>query len=149
MTTKELSDKVNKKVDVPDVGEILDYVPPVKDNVDVNNCIEVEGKLIEIKPTQLKYFANNSVGFYRILEVTPLPQIYMLTEKENNLDGNSAVLVFLSAVLDDAKLAKRIYMKLDSAQLYKALEIFKRLNRITEMEESAKKLEATRAKASN
>lgn len=149
MTTKELSDKVNKKVDLPDVGEIVDYVPPIKDNVDVNNCIEYEGKLIEIKPTEIKYFANNSVAFYRILESTPLPQIFNLTEEKNGIDGCSALLVFLSAVLNDAKLAKRIYMSLDSAQIYKALEIFKRINRITELEDNIKKLEATKAKESN
>ncbi len=143
---KEIMKRLKAERELPDVTPILNQETELTDKVNEENCIEVNGKHIEIKPTLLKYFANNSVSFYQILDTVPLPQIYAMTEEQNNLDGETAILTFVSAVLDDPKLAKRIYREMDAGQLLRLVSIFKRLNGIESREEAAKKAAAARAK---
>lgn len=142
---KEILAKLNANRALPDVTEALADAPEPKEKINTENCIEIEGKYVEIKPTLLKYFANNAVSFYHILDTVPLPQIYMMSEEKNQIDGEVAILTFVSAVLDDPVLAKRIYRKMDAGQLLQMLKIFKRLNGIEEREEATKKAAAVKA----
>lgn len=147
-TDKEIFERLKKNRPLPKVDEAVTAEVDVPDPiVDENNCITVEGKLIEIKPTLLKYFRNNSVSFYRVLDTIPLPEIYRMTEEKSGIDGDAAVLTFVSAVLDDPKLAKRIYPLMDAGQLMRLVEIFKRLNGISDKEEKQKNALAAKAKA--
>lgn len=144
---KEIMKRLKAEKELPDVEPIVNRETDPQEYTDTSNCIVVNGKSIEIKPTRLKYFANNSVSFYRILDTVPLPQIYMMSDDENGLDGETAILTFIAAVLDDLKLAKQIYKQMDAAQLLQLVEIFKRLNGIESREEAAKKAAAAKAKA--
>lgn len=144
---KEIMARLKAQKELPDVEPIVNAETELKEPTNDENCIMVNGKPIEIKPTKLRYFANNSVSFYRILDTVPLPQIYMMTDEENGLDGETAILTFVAAVLDDLKLAKRIYREMDASQLLRLVEIFKRLNGIESREEAAKKATAAKAKA--
>jgi hypothetical protein len=146
---KEIFDRLKKSIPVPDIEEQVSKEAELPKDIDVirENCITVEGKLIEIKPTLLKYFRNNSVGMFRLLETIPLSEIFRMTEEKSGIDGDAGVLTFISAVLDDAKLAKRIYDKMDAGELMKLIKIFKRLNGIEEREEKQKNVLATKPKA--
>lgn len=143
---KEILARLKQSAPLPNVEPVVNKELDIPDIVDDSNCINVKGKLVAIKPTLLKYFRNNSVSFYRILDNVPLPEIYMMTEERNGIDGDAAVLTFLSAVLDDPKLAKQIYPLLDASHIMKILEIFKRLNGIADKEEKSKNVGATKAK---
>lgn len=146
-TDQAILERLKKNPPTPNVEKAVAVEKPLPDLIDENNCITIDGKLIEIKPTLLKYFRNNSVSFYRVLDNIPLPEIFMMTEERNGVNGDEAVLTFVSAVLDDAKLAKRIYNNLDGEQLMRMVEIFKRLNGISDKEEKQKNALATKVKA--
>jgi len=144
---KEILERLKKKATMPNVESALEKEVELPDLTDETNCIRVGDKLIEIKPTLLKYFRNNSVSFYKIIDTVPLADIYMMTEEKDGIDGDAAILTFISAVLDDAALAKRIYNNMDAGELMRLVEIFKRLNGISDKEEKRKNALATKAKA--
>lgn len=144
---KEALDIINKRKNMPVTKEEVTKELPDVEGPDRTNCIEVEGKLIEIEPTMLKYFRNNSVSFYHIIDTVPLPTIFQMTEENSGIDGDAMVLTFIAAVLDDKRLAKAIYEKLDAGQLLKLVEIFKRVNGIDTRENNSKNGSATRGKA--
>lgn len=134
---------------VPEPDPKLNEEKPVPDveAPDKKHSIEIDGKVIEIKPTLLKYFRNEMVKSYRLLDRYPLDMIMEMTEENNNLDGDKSIITFLSAVLDDPKLAKKIYDKMDTEQLYEVVRIFKDVNGISTREDSLKNALATRGKA--
>ena len=145
---KEIMDIIKQqKKPLPDTSEVNEEkLMPEVDGTDKTNCIEINGKLVEIHPTKLKYFRNNTVSFYHVIDTVPLPTIYQMTEENAGIDGDKAVLTFLTAVLDDEKFAKKIYLKLDAGHLLKIVEIFKRVNGIDTREEHQKNARATRGK---
>jgi len=144
---KDALDIINKRKNLPATKEEEEKKLPEIDGPDKTNCIEVEGKFIEIEPTMLKYFRNNSVSFYHIIDTVPLTTIYQMTEENSGIDGDAMVLTFVAAVLNDKRLAKAIYEKLDAGQLLKMVEIFKRVNGIDTREANSKNASATRGKA--
>ena len=145
---KDIAAILKQAKKVPEVKEEVEKEKPVPEieGPKDDNCVSVDGKLIEIKPTLLKYFRNNAVSFYRVIDSAPLPMIYQMTEETNGIDGDTAVLTFISAVLDDAKLAKKIYTQIDSEQLYRIVSIFKKLNGISDREEKSKNVQAAKGK---
>lgn len=145
-TDKEILDNLKKKIPAPNVEGALAETKELPDIDMPEYYIEVDGKIIEIKPTKLHYFRNNSVALYKLLDTIPLPDLFRFTEERNGLDGDAAVLTFISAVLDDARLAKRIYDKMDAATLMDLVEIFKKVNKIDVREEKSKNVVAAKAK---
>lgn len=144
---KDALDIINKRKNLPETKEAINKDLPEIDGPDKSNCIEVEGKLIEIQPTMLKYFRNNAASFYHVIDTVPLPTIFQMTEENSGIDGDTMVLTFIAAVLNDKRMAKAIYEKLDAGQLLKLVEIFKRVNGIDTREVNSKNASATRGKA--
>ena len=77
------------------------------------NTVIIGGKLIEIKPTKLKYQRNRTAVFYHILELYPLSDILAMGANSfgDGLDGDKKLYDWLVAVTDDEELNK-IMMKL-------------------------------------
>ena len=104
------------------------------------NTVIIVGKLIEIKPTKLKYQRNRTAVFYHILELYPLSDILAMGANSfgDGLDGDKKLYDWLVAVTDDEELIKQNYDEIDSDTIYRMLEIFRRVNKISEMEEKLK-----------
>ena len=104
------------------------------------NTVMIGGKPIEIKPTKLKYQRNRTAVFYHILEVYPISDILAMGPKSfgDGLDGDKKLYDWLVAVTDNEELIKEYYDEIDSDTIYRMLEIFRRVNKITEMEEKLK-----------
>lgn len=113
------------------------------------NTITIGGKLIEIKPTKLKYQRNRTALFYRILEIYPLPSILAMEAGTfgDDRDGDKALMDWLIAVTDDPDLIINNYDEIDTETIEKLLLIFRRLNRIDEKEARQKNAEKERKEA--
>jgi hypothetical protein len=110
------------------------------------NTVEIGGRVIEIKPTKLKYQRNRTAVFYKILELYPLTDI-LATEAgtfDDARDGDKAVMDWLIAATDDESLIVEHYDALDTGTIEKILAIFKRVNKIDEKAEKLKNMEASR-----
>ena len=104
------------------------------------NTVIIGGQLIEIKPTKLKYQRNRTAVFYHILELYPLSDILAMGESSfgDGLDGDKKLYDWLVAVTDNEELIREHYDDIDSDIVYRLLEIFRRVNKISEMEEKLK-----------
>ena len=104
------------------------------------NVIIIGGQEIEIKPTKLKYHRNNTAYFYRVVDALPLPEIMAMPKGSfgDDRDGDKALMDWMIAVVDDVDVIVNNYDDIDTETIEKMLEIFKRLNRITEKEEKQK-----------
>ena len=104
------------------------------------NTVVIGGNLIEIKPTKLKYQRNRTAVFYHILEMYPLSDILAMGPKSfgDGLDGDKKLYDWLVAVTDNEDLIRDYYDEIDSDMVYRLLEIFRRVNKISEMEEKLK-----------
>ena len=110
------------------------------------NTVIIGGKLIEIKPTKLLYQRNRTAVFYHILEMYPLPDILAMDGKSfgDGLDGDKKLCDWLIAVTDDEELIRENYDSIDSGTIYRMLEIYKRVNKIAELEEKLKNAKTPR-----
>ena len=124
-------------VPVPEENKIKEELPQVGVP---ENTVVIGGKLIEIKPTKLKYQRNRTAVFYHILEMYPLSDILAMGPKSfgDGLDGDKKLYDWLVAVTDDEELIRENYDEIDSKVVYQLLEIFRRINKISEMEEKLK-----------
>jgi hypothetical protein len=104
------------------------------------NTVVIGGKLIEIKPTKLKYQRNRTAVFYHILEMYPLADVLAMGANSfgDGLDGDKKLYDWLVAVTDDEELIREHYDEIDSDMVYRMLEIFRRVNKISELEEKLK-----------
>jgi len=134
---KELPDKGQEAVPVPAKMEFVKELPKIGIP---ENTVMIGGKLIEIKPTKLKYQRNRTAVFYHILEMYPLADILAMGPKSfgDGLDGDKKLFDWLVAVTDNEELITQNYDEIDSETIYKMLEIFRRVNKITETEEKLK-----------
>lgn len=116
-------------------------VPPVPSVEKPENCVTIDGKQIEIKPTKLKYFRNRTASIYSILKMVPLGDFlaYQKGTFDDERDSDQILFDFLVAVFDDAQLVKFNYDNLTSEDIERILEIFGRINHIDEKEEKARK----------
>ena len=135
--TKEISAGGLKVVPVPEENKMKEELPQVGVP---ENTVVIGGKLIEIKPTKLKYQRNRTAVFYHILEMYPLSDILAMGPKSfgDGLDGDKKLYDWLVAVTDDEELIRENYDEIDSKVVYQLLEIFRRINKISEMEEKLK-----------
>lgn len=127
-STPPLPSANNKQMPAPQVGD------PV-------NTIQFGDVMIELKPTKIKYQRDRTAAFYRLLRQMPLIDILALQDGILDPERSSDKMLFdwLIAVTDDPKIVTANYDKLDSETIYKALEIFCRLNHIPEDEEKKHK----------
>lgn len=135
--TKETPEMASGSVPMPDNTVTEMELPKVGTP---ENTVIIGGKLIEIKPTKLKYHRNRTAVFYHILELYPLSDILAMGAKSfgDGLDGDKKLYDWLVAATDDEELIRENYDEIDSDVIYRILEIFRRVNKITEMEEKLK-----------
>ena len=134
---KKTPDAAPEEKPVPNAGMETKELPKVGNP---ENTVIIGGKLIEIKPTKLKYQRNRTAVFYHILELYPLSDILAMGPKSfgDGLDGDKKLYDWLVAVTDDEDLIREHYDDIDSDTIYRMLEIFRRVNKISEMEEKLK-----------
>ena len=143
---KELPDAGSPQKEVPEVTRKLKE-PPVKGVPE--NMIMIGGRMIEIKPTKVKYQRDRTAAFYRILELYPLIDILGMdnTSFGDGRDGDKAVFDWLIAVTDDPDLITECYDEIDTDTVEKLMSIFRRVNKIEEKEAKLKNALAPGAKA--
>lgn len=144
---KEIPDAIQEPANLPEEGQ---REVPVPEEITTKselpqvgapeNTVIIGGKLIEIKPTKLKYQRNRTAVFYHILELYPLSDILAMGPKSfgDGLDGDKKLYDWLVAVTDNEELIREHYDEIDSGVVYQLLEIFRRINKISEMEEKLK-----------
>lgn len=124
--------------EIPMPSELTKIIPPLRKE---ENCVKIAGEMVEIKPTKLKYFRNKSASVYSILNVVPLTE-FLAYEKgvfDKERDSDQILLDFLVAVFDDPELVRTNYDNMTAEDIERILEIFGRVNHITEKEEKARK----------
>lgn len=141
--TVELPDSEQEVKPVPEEGPAERELPLVTNG---ENMITIGDTTIEIKPTKLKYQRNRTAVFYHILELYPLSDILAMGTKSfgDGLDGDKKLYDWLVAVTDNEELIRKNYDEIDSETIYKMLEIFRRVNKISELEEKQKNVKAPR-----
>lgn len=110
------------------------------------NTVTIGDKLIEIKPTKLKYQRNRTALFYKVFDMLPLPDILSFEAGAfgDDRDGDKCVMDFLIAATDNEDLITANYDEMNSETIYQILSIFRRINRIDEKEAKAKNAEPPR-----
>ena len=105
------------------------------------NCVVIDGKKIEIKPTKVTYFRNKSAATYNALKNIPLTEIFSIKKGvlDETRDGDQIVYDFLVAVLDDRELVRDKYNDFDADQIERMVNIFGRINHIDEKYENQRK----------
>lgn len=149
---KELPEVVEKETEINEINAEIKEMPRIGN---AENTVMINGEPVEIKATHLRYQRDRTANFYRVLDMYPLIEI--LSVDDNSLgdgrSGDQALLEWLCAVFDDSvgvgeaaekrreeriEFVKKNYNQMDSEMIEKILEIFKRVNRITEKEEKLK-----------
>ena len=129
MAEKKLPSAGKKSKELPQVGS-------------PENTVIIGGKLIEIKPTILKYQRNRTAVFYRMLDMYPLADILAMEAGSfgDERDGDKATMDWLIAATNDEQLILDNYDSMDTGTIEKILSIFKRVNNIDEKEEKIKNM---------
>ena len=117
-------------------------VPAAPSTADESCAVTIHGKTYEIQPTRTKYFRTQWANGHVLLKHYTLSEIYALTKERDGLDGDETIFRFLVAAFDDEELVREIYDELDSQTLYRICEIFRKVNKIYEIEEHQKNLVA-------
>lgn len=143
------------EIEVPKKTEATKKIPkstkPSKEIpsvVNQENCIMLNGKQIEIKPTKLKYFRNRMASIYTILRLVPLTE-FLAYEKgtfDEERNSDQMLLDFLVSVFDDEELVTENYNDMTSEDIEQILKIFGRINHIDEKEEASRKNREAQAK---
>ena len=124
--------------EIPMPSELTKIIPPLRKE---ENCVKIAGEMVEIKPTKLKYFRNKSASAYSLLNLIPLTE-FLAYDKgifDQERDSDQILLDFLVAVFDDPELVRKNYDDITADDIEKILQIFGRINHITEKEETARK----------
>lgn len=128
---------------IPEVTDSKKELPAVGNP---ENTVTIGDKLIEIKPTKLKYQRNRTALFYKVFDMLPLPDILSFEAGAfgDDRDGDKCVMDFLIAATDNEDLITANYDEMNSETIYQILSIFRRINRIDEKEAKAKNAEPPR-----
>lgn len=104
------------------------------------NSVKIGDKMIEIKPTKLKYQRNRTALFYKMLAMLPLPDILAMEAGSfgDERDGDKCVMDFLIAATDDEQLILDNYDEMDTGTIETILTIYRRVNKIDEKEAKQK-----------
>ena len=113
------------------------------------NAVTIGGKLIEIKPTKLKYQRNRTALFYKVLQIYPVADILAMEAGTfgDDRDGDKALMDWLIAVTDDPDLIVANYDEIDSGVIEQLLSIYRRLNKVDEKEANLKNVRMERKEA--
>ena len=153
--TKETPEVSTEVLAAPEVTEERKEIPEVTKERkkppktgSPENTLEIGGRLIEIKPTKVRYQRDRTASFYRILEMYPLVDVLGMERNSfgDGRDGDKAVSDWLIAVTDDPELITEHYDELDTSMIEKLLAIVRRVNKIDEKEEKLKNALAPGAK---
>lgn len=135
---KKIPAQSRKKKEVPDASELDRELPKIEKE---ENCIKLGNRLVEIKPTKLKYFRNRTASIYSALKIVPLSE-FLAYDKgvfDKERDSDQILFDFLCAVFDDGNLVRNHYDDMTSDDIENILTIFGRVNHIDEKEEAARK----------
>ena len=69
---KKMPNTVQPGKDIPGAEQTSKALPQVGNP---ENTVMIGGRMIEIKPTKLKYQRNRTAAFYKLLEMYPLADI--------------------------------------------------------------------------
>ena len=110
----------------------------------VDNKVEIDGIIKEIKPTKLRYQRNHTAAFYQVVDTYPLPMILAMDSDQfpDGRDGDKCLLDWLVAVFDDEDFVSEHYNNMDTEFIEKVLRIYRKVNHIDEKEEKLKKITA-------
>lgn len=141
---KEQPDPKQSEKQIPDAQVAIRQLPPI---ANPENTVIIADRVIEIKPTKLKYQRNRTASFFHILDLYPLSDILAMEAGQfgDDRDGDKALMDWLIAVTDDEKLIVENYDNLDTEIVDKLVQIYKRVNKITEKENKLKNLARTQA----
>lgn len=138
MKEVEIPKKTTRKVKTPTPTKLEKELPS---DLNLENCVDIDGNKIEIKPTKVKYFRNKTASIYTILKMVPLNE-FLSYEKgtfDSERSSDQILFDFLIAVFDDADIVTRNYDNMTSETIEQILKIFGRINHIEEKEEAARK----------
>ena len=135
-----------RKKEIPQETKELKPMPTVGI---AENMVRIGDEMIEIKPTKLRYQRDMTANFYKALEMYPLPEILSWDENVigDGRTGDKAVMDWQIAVTDNAQIVRKYYNDMDTSTIETLLEIFKRINRISEKEDRIKNALREKAKA--
>ncbi len=132
----------------PDSSPLLDTTPeasPPKDEFPSDlikeNCVKIGDKIIEIKPTKVKYFRNKTAASYSWLKLVPLTEFltYQAGQLDPTRDADQILYDFLVAAFDDSEFVRDNYDEMTADEVEQVIRIFGRINHIDEKEEAARK----------
>lgn len=136
--TRETPTETALSKEEPSVSEMNKEMPS---NVNIENCVEIDGKLYEIKPTKLKYFRNKMAAAYNVIKAIPLSE-FLTYDKgviDPEKDADQILYDYLVAAFDDPDFVHEHYEDMTADDVEKVINIFGRLNHIEEKEEKARK----------
>lgn len=144
-TKTEVPKETSKKEEIPQESPEKEEMPSDKPE---DNCVEINGKKIEIKPTKLKYFRNKTASAYNLLKTYPLSDVIIMGKGivDEYRDGDQVVYDFLVAAFDNAEFVREVYNDIDADQVEKIVTIMGRLNHIDEKIEAQRKNREAQAK---
>ena len=131
-------------IETPVLKQVPEATEPNKEmpkDYNEANSVTIGGEIREIKPTKLKYQRTNTTMLYKLLRTYPLTDLLSM-DKDNvfdpERDGDQMLFDFLVAVFDDADFVKRHYDNMDTEDIERIVDIFCRINKITDKEEQVK-----------
>ena len=132
-----------KRKELPSAAQDAKGLPQVGSP---ENSIVIGERLVEIRPTKLRYQRNRTAAFYKILELYPLVDVLAMEAGafDAALDCDKATMDWLIAVTDDAELVRTNYDAMDTGTVEQLLSIFRRVNKIDEKEQRQKNLQTAR-----
>lgn len=137
---KPVPDTAQAEKTVPDTSVATRTLPRVGNP---ENTVMIGGQLIEIKPMKLKYQRNRTAVFYHVLEQYPLADILAMDNPfGDGRDGDKALCDWLVAATDNEELIRENLDEIDSETIYRILAIFRRINKIDELEAKLKNAKA-------
>lgn len=124
--------------ETPDPSELNKEQPT---DLNMENVVYIGGKPVEIKPTKLKYFRNQTTSCYGYLKVIPLTEFLTYDKGVLNKtkDADQLLFDFLIAVFDDSDFVRDNYDEISADEVEQIIKIFGRINHIDEKEEAARK----------
>lgn len=144
---KKVPDTTQEIKDVPSIEQPEKEKPATEQKTkelpkvgNPENTVTIGGKLIEIKPTKLKYQRNKTALFYKVLDIYPVADILAMEAGTfgDDRDGDKALMDWLIAVTDDPDLIVENYDEIDSGVIETLLTIYRRLNKVDEKEAKLK-----------
>lgn len=105
------------------------------------NCVVINDKKIEIKPTKVRYFRNKTAATYNAMKNIPLTDLFAIKAGvlDETRDGDQIVYDFLIAALNDRDFVRDNYNNMDADQVERIVQIFGRINHIDEKYDAQRK----------